>query len=189
MSVLLYDCTTSNKMLEKKVSWELHKNTAYCFEQILEAALYKIAAVPLLSQTIQARHAGHCWGSKEELISDVLLWTPSHERTNVGQPTKTYIHQLCRDTRCHLEDLPRVMTNKDRWKKRLQRIKPGSMPWWSSRYIYIYLRLTDWFYSMLNLIGLFNTSSGFRGDLGVMAIKEYSTFTKAPGLKRHEQKI
>ena len=26
---------------EKKAGWELHKNAAYCFEQIMEAAHYK----------------------------------------------------------------------------------------------------------------------------------------------------
>ena len=29
-------------------------------------------------------------------------------------PVKTYIHQLCMGTGCHLADLPRVMTHKDR---------------------------------------------------------------------------
>ena len=35
--------------------------------------------LPPITKTIQARrirHAGHCWRSKDELISDVLLWTP-----------------------------------------------------------------------------------------------------------------
>ena len=35
----------------------------------------------LIMKTIQVRqttHAGHCWRSKDELISEVLLWTPSH---------------------------------------------------------------------------------------------------------------
>ena len=27
-------------------------------------------------QVRQTRHAGHCWRSKDELISDILLWTP-----------------------------------------------------------------------------------------------------------------
>ena len=26
------------------------------------------------------RHAGHCWRSKDELITDVLLWTPTYGR-------------------------------------------------------------------------------------------------------------
>ena len=28
----------------------------------------------------QTRHTGHCWRSKDELISDILLWNPSHGR-------------------------------------------------------------------------------------------------------------
>ena len=35
--------------------------------------------LPPITKTIQVRrtrHAGHCWRSKDELISDVLLWTP-----------------------------------------------------------------------------------------------------------------
>ena len=35
---------------------------------------------------------GTCWRSKEELISDVLLWTPSHRHASVGQPGRTYLH-------------------------------------------------------------------------------------------------
>ena len=37
--------------------------------------------LPLISKTIQirrTRHAGHCWRSKDELISDVLQCTPSY---------------------------------------------------------------------------------------------------------------
>ena len=47
MSVLLYGCTTCSltKRLEKKVSWELYKDIACCFEQIQEAAPYKKALV------------------------------------------------------------------------------------------------------------------------------------------------
>ena len=37
--------------------------------------------LPPIMKTIQVRrtrHAGHCWRSRDELISDVLLWTPTH---------------------------------------------------------------------------------------------------------------
>ena len=39
-------------------------------------------------------------------VSDVLQWTPSHRRTSVGKPARTYQQQLCTDTGCSLEDLP-----------------------------------------------------------------------------------
>ena len=54
--------------------------------------------------------------SKRKLISDVLLWTSTHEHTSVGRPAKTYIHQLCADTACSLENLPEVMGNMDGWR-------------------------------------------------------------------------
>ena len=56
---------------------------------------------------------GCCWRSKNELISDVLLWTPSHGHPNVGLPTRTYLQQLYPDTGCNLDDLPQVTD--DRW--------------------------------------------------------------------------
>ena len=40
----------------------------------------------------------HCWISRDELISDVLLWTPTHGRAKAGRPARTNIQQLCEDT-------------------------------------------------------------------------------------------
>ena len=38
-----------NKSIGKKPRWEVHKNAACSFEQILEAALHKTAAIPPLA--------------------------------------------------------------------------------------------------------------------------------------------
>ena len=59
--------------------------------------------LPPITKTIQvrrARHVGHCWRSRDELIRDVLLWTPTHGRAKAGRPARTYIQQLCEDTGC-----------------------------------------------------------------------------------------
>ena len=43
--------------------------------------------LPPITKTIQVRrtrHAGHCWRSRDELIRDVLLWTPTHGRAKAG---------------------------------------------------------------------------------------------------------
>ena len=40
------------------------------------------------------RHTGHCWRRGDEHISDVLLWTPSHERAKAGRPAGTDKQQL-----------------------------------------------------------------------------------------------
>ena len=36
--------------------------------------------------------------SKDELINDILLWTPTYGHTSLGWQAKTYIYQLCVDT-------------------------------------------------------------------------------------------
>ena len=51
------------------------------------------------------RHVGHCWRSKDELISDVLLCTPAYGQAKAGRPARTSIQQLCEDTGCKPEDL------------------------------------------------------------------------------------
>ena len=72
--------------------------------------------LPPITKTIQVRrtrHAGHCWRSRDELIRDVLLWTPTYGRAKAGRPARTYIQQLCEDTGCCPEDLPRAMNDRE----------------------------------------------------------------------------
>ena len=73
---------------------------------------------------------GHCWRSKDELISNILLWIPSHEQEKVGWPARTYIQQLCADTGYNLEDLPGAMVDRDGWRERVREIRAGSGTWW-----------------------------------------------------------
>ena len=84
VSILLYGCTswTPTKRLEKKLdgnyarmlrailnkSWRQHTTKRQLFGHL-----------PPITKTIQVRrtrHAGHCWGSRDELISDLLLGPP-----------------------------------------------------------------------------------------------------------------
>ena len=63
--------------------------------------------LPPIMKTIQVRwtrHVGHCWRSKDELISDIFLWTPSHRQAKAGWQARTDKQQLCADTECSLED-------------------------------------------------------------------------------------
>ena len=85
VSILLYGCTTwtQTKRLEKKLDGS--------YTRMLRAILNKswwqhptrhqlYGHLPPITKTIQVRqtrHAGHCWRSKDELISDVLRWTPT----------------------------------------------------------------------------------------------------------------
>ena len=77
----------------------------------------------------RTRHAGHCWRSRDELIRDVLLWTPTHGRAKAGRPARTYIQQLCEDTRCCPEDLPRAMNDREEWRERVRDIRATRATW------------------------------------------------------------
>ena len=45
------------------------------------------------------------------LISNILFWPLTHEPTSAGRPENTD-NQVCSDTGCRLEDLPKVLVNK-----------------------------------------------------------------------------
>ena len=81
-------------------------------------------------QVRRTRHAGHCWRSKDELISDVLQWTPAYGQAKAGRPARTYIQQLCEDTGCNPEDLPKAMNDRDKWRERVRDIRASGTTWW-----------------------------------------------------------
>ena len=83
--ILLYGCTirTLTKQMKKKLdgnytrmlrailnkSWRQHPTKQQLYSHL-----------PPVKKTIKirwTRHAWHCWRSRDELVSDVLLWTPS----------------------------------------------------------------------------------------------------------------
>ena len=90
--------------------------------------------LPPITKTIKVRrtrHGGHCWRSKDELISDVHLWTPSHGRPNAGQPARTCVQQLCANTGCNPEDLPEAVDDREGWRERVREIRAdGATSWW-----------------------------------------------------------
>ena len=137
VSILLYGCTTwmLTKQLEK-----LDSN----YKRMLQAILNKswrqhptrhqlYGHLPPIMKNIQVRwtrHAGHCWRSRDELIRDVLLWTPTYGRAKAGQPARTYIQQLCEDTGCSLEDLPEAINDREKWRERVRDIHASGTTWW-----------------------------------------------------------
>ena len=130
VSILLYGCTTwtLTKRMEK-----LDGNYTRMLRVILNKSwgqqptkhqLY--GHLPPITKTIQVRrtrHAGHCWKSRDELISDVLLWTPTYGRTKAGRPAQTYIQQQCEETGCGPEDLPKAMNDTKKWRERVRDIR------------------------------------------------------------------
>ena len=121
MSILLYGCTTwtLTKLMKKKLdgnytrmrkailnkSWRQHPTKQQLYGHR-----------PPITKTIQirrTRHARHCLRSRNELISDVLLWTPLHGRAKAVRPARTYIQQLSADTGCSPEELPEAMGDRE----------------------------------------------------------------------------
>ena len=88
---------------------------------------------PPITKTIQTRrtrHAGHYWRSKDEIVSDVLLWTPAYGQSKAGRRGRTYIQQLCDDTGCKPEDLPEAMNDRETWRERVRDIHASRTLWW-----------------------------------------------------------
>ena len=89
--------------------------------------------LPPITKTIQirrTRHAGHIWRSKDELISDILLWTPVYGQAKAGWPVRTYIQQLCEDTECSPEDRAEAMNDREKWRERVRDIRTSGTTWW-----------------------------------------------------------
>ena len=136
--ILLYVCTTwtLTKRLEKKLDGN--------YTRMLQAILNKswqqhptrhqlYGHLPPITKPIQVRrtrHAGHCWRSRDELISDVLLWTPTYGRAKAGRPAWTYMQQLCEDTVCSPEDLREVMNDREKWREWVRDICASGTAWW-----------------------------------------------------------
>ena len=133
VSILLYGCTTwtltkrsgrignYTRMLRAKLnkSWRQHPTRHQIYSHL-----------PPITKTIQVRrtrHAGHCWRSRDELISDVLLWTLTYGRAKAGRTARTYIQQLCEDTGCRHEDLPEMMNDRKKWRERARDIRASGM--------------------------------------------------------------
>ena len=126
VSILQYGCTTwtLTKRLEKKLdgnytrmlrailnkSWQQHPKRHQLYGHL-----------PPITKNIQARwtrHAGHCWRSRDELVINLLLWTPAYGQSKAGRPARTYIQQLSDDTGCNPEDLPEAMNDRKTWRER-----------------------------------------------------------------------
>ena len=149
-SILLYGCTTwtLTKRLEKKLdgnytrmlrailnkSWRQHPTRHQLYGHL--------RPITKNFQVRRTRHAGHCWRSRVQHISDVLLWTPTYGRAKAGRPARTYIHQLCEDTGCTPEDLPEAMNDRKEWRERVRYIRATSTIWW-------------WWYNALKVYILF----------------------------------
>ena len=89
------------------VSWKSHSTKAHLY-----------GPLPPVSHTIRLRRltfAGHCWRSKDEIVSDLILWHPKHGRATRGRPRKTYINQLLDDTQLQRDNIEAAMSDRETW--------------------------------------------------------------------------
>ena len=138
VSLLLYGCTTftQTKRPEKKLNGNYTRvlrailNKTWC-QHLTRHQLYGHS--PPITKTIQdrrTRHAGHCSRSRDEHISDVLLWTPTYGWAKAERPARTYIEQLCEDTGYSPEDLSEAMNDREKWWERVRYIRASGTTWW-----------------------------------------------------------
>ena len=131
--ILLYGCTTWT--LTKRLKKKLDGNYTRMLQAILNKSwrqhptkhqLYR--HLPSITKTIQVRqtrHAEYCRRSRDELISNVLLWTPTYDRAKAGQQARTYIQQLYEDTGCSPVDLSEAMNDRGKSRERVRDIRAG----------------------------------------------------------------
>ena len=123
-TVLAYDATTwtLTKSLTRRIdrvytrmlraaldeSWKTHTTNKELYGNI-----------PPISQTIIERRlqlSGHCLRATNEVISEVILWEPTHGKRGRGRPARTYIDQLVDDTGIQKEHLCMAMEDREGWR-------------------------------------------------------------------------
>ena len=56
--------------------------------------------------------------------------TPAYGQAKAGRPARTNIQQLCEDTGCNPEDLPKAMNDREKWRERVRDIRASGTIWW-----------------------------------------------------------
>ena len=138
VSILLYGCTTwtLTKHQQKKLDGNYTRMLRAILNKFWRQHLTKrqmYGHLPPITKTIKVRRirlAERCWRSRNELISDVLPWTPAYGQAKAGWPARTYIQQLCEDTGCSFEDLPEAMNDWEEWPERVRDIRASDTWWW-----------------------------------------------------------
>ena len=133
-SVLLYgsETWTLTKALKKRldgtytrllrtalnVSWEDHITNRDLYQDLLP--------ITEVIKERRLRFVGHCWRSKSELASKLILWDPSHGKRSRGRPAITFIDQLEEDTGIRRNELPKLMDDRLHWKNLIIEVRVRS---------------------------------------------------------------
>ena len=117
VSILLYGCTTwTLKWWKSQMGntpdvpfWKNPENNS------LESSSCTATYLPSHHPSKMSNTYKGLVENKDKFISDILLWISTHGHANVDQSAKIYIYQLCADTGCSLEALPRAIDDRDGW--------------------------------------------------------------------------
>ena len=120
---------TLTKTLQKKLDGVftrmLRRTLGLTWEdKVTNANLYR--NIPTLSSELRQRRlrfAGHCWRSKDEICSDLLMWEPLHGKRRVGAPATTYVDMLQEDTGLERDDLRKLMADRVLWRSHVDGIR------------------------------------------------------------------
>ena len=120
-SVLIYGsvCWILTKSLEKRLngnytrmlrailnrSWKDHAKNKDIYGNIMDIC------TSIRQQRL--RFSGHCWGSKLELASDVIIYHPTHGKRKRGRPRRKYVDQLMDDTLCDINEIKKAKEDRD----------------------------------------------------------------------------
>ena len=95
----------------KNVTWRQH-----IANEVLHAGLPKIWT------TVRERRlsfSGHCWRSRNEVVSNLVLWEPKHGNRSVRGQAGTFVDLLEAVTRVPRDCLPAAMDNRVGCRKRV----------------------------------------------------------------------
>ena len=129
-SVLLYGsfAWTFTKRLENKLNgtytsmicvilniyWSTHPSKEGLYGNLVQIALVVRERITIF--------AGHCYRSKDQVVSDLILWTPNHSKAKVGCPSETFTKQLTGNADCQFEHLTRAMEDREYWRERVNMV-------------------------------------------------------------------
>ena len=110
--LLTYTKIAHTKMLRvvKNVTWR---------QRITNEMLY--AGLPTILTTIRLSHlrfSGHCWRSKNEVVSSLVLWKLKHGNRSIGRQTRTFVCLLEADTVVPRDCLLAVIDDRVGWRKK-----------------------------------------------------------------------
>ena len=123
-SVLLYGCETWT--LKKTLLKQLYGTYTRILRMILNVdwsqkvtneVLY--GAIEKISTKIRRRFlkfAGHCLCRDDEVVSDLVLWEPTHGTRRWGRPPESYIKYLERETGIMASEMRVAMMNRAVWR-------------------------------------------------------------------------